>query len=318
MRNSTNVLIANMAVADILITLIFPYVLKWLYVGSTWFGTFMGAILCKFFHSAQALSIACSVITLVFISLDRCLVFWFPLRQLFSNRVLKASLAASWVYAVAVATPLMVVTTSHPQTDGSYHCTELNWSSVDAKVSYHTAFTICTYVIPLVVITVAYLLIAVKLWNRELPGHQTLESQKKAHQTTKKAITMLVTVVVVFALCWLPFQAREIMISYFPDFISYIPFKVDIFLPWIGFTNSAINPCLYVIFSENYRREFRRILCCEKSSRDDMYLGIPASRATPVTTPLFPRRGLSAATETLPLRHLTLKENRDLTGAVCP
>ena len=119
---------------------------------------------------------------------------------------------------------------------------------------------------------------------------------------------MLVTVVAVFALCWLPLQAREFMLNYFPETISLFPIELEVFLPWIGVLNSAINPCLYVIFSENFRREFGRILCCVKSNRPDAYLGIPASRATPMTTPILSRRHVSATNvhETVPLRHLTV------------
>lgn len=196
---------------------------------SLWFGTFMGTALCKFFHSAQVLSVACSVINLVFISLDRCVVIWFPLRRIFTSKVLKASLAASWIYSLAFSMPLIVMTTTRRDAAGSYHCREFNWPTPRAKINYTTAFTICSYIIPLVIISIAYILIAVKLWNRELPGHQTLEYQKKAHETTKKAITMLVTVVAVFALCWLPLQAREFMLNYFPETISLFPIELEVF-----------------------------------------------------------------------------------------
>lgn len=316
MRNSTNILIANMAVADILMACLFPYMLRWLYVGDEWFGTFMGIALCKFFHSAQVLSISCSVINLVFISLDRCLVIWFPLRRIFTNKVLKACLVGSWVFSTAFAIPLIIMTTAKKDPNGIYRCNEYNWPTLQDRNNYVTSFTVLSYLTPLLIITIAYILIGVKLHNRELPGVQTLEYQKKAHETTKKAITMLVTVVVVFALCWLPLQAREFMLHHFPQTLSLFPIEVEVLLPWIGVLNSAINPCLYVIFSENFRREFGRVLCCMGNTRSDAYLGIPATRATPMTTPIMSRRmtttpimgrrTLSAAHihETLPLRHL--------------
>ena len=309
MRNSTNILIANMAAADLLLACVFPYVVRWLYVSTRWFGTFMGTVLCKFFHSSQLFSIACSVISLVFISLDRFLVVWFPLRRIFTNRVLKVSLVATWVFGLALAMPLILVTSVQVEADGNYHCYEYDWPSDKARQSFTLSAVFGTYFIPLIIIAIAYALIAVKLCKRELPGITTLEYQKKAHETTKKAITMLVTVVVVFALCWLPLQAREIMFIIFPDTISLFPPELQIFLTWIGLLNAAINPCLYVIFSENFRREFGRILCCMKQNHPDAYLGIPGSRATPMTTPLMSRRALSATNvhETFPLRNLTVK-----------
>lgn len=309
MRNSTNILIANMAAADILMACIFPYVLKWLYVGTQWFGTVMGTVLCKFFHSAQVLSIACSVINLVFISVDRCLVIWFPIRRIVTNRVLKASLVATWLFALAFAMPLIVVANIRLEADGNYHCYEYDWPTAKAQQTYVSSFSIGTYVIPLIFITIAYVLIGIKLYKRQLPGVPTPEYQKKAHQTTKKAIMMLVTVVVVFALCWFPLHVREIIIICCPQTLSLFPVELEVSLTWIGVLNSAINPFLYVIFSENFRREFGRILCCIKQTRPDAYLGIPASRATPMTTPLMTRRTQSATNihETVPLRHLTVK-----------
>ena len=263
MRNSTNILIANMAVGDILMACVFPYVLKWLYVGYQWFDTIMGTILCKFVHSIQVLSIACSVISLVFISLDRCVVILFPMRRIFTNKVLKMCLVATWVFSTAFAMPLVVVTTVLYK-HGQYQCFESGWPSEKAEQNYVLLFFLGTYLIPLIIIAVAYTLIAIKLCKPQLPGVQTLEYQKKAHETTKKAIIMLVTVVVVFAVCWLPLQAREIMLIYFPKETAklFTSNEVVIFFTWIGVLNSAINPCLYIIFSENFRREFGRILCC--------------------------------------------------------
>ncbi|XP_073255756.1 prolactin-releasing peptide receptor-like isoform X2 [Porites lutea] len=271
MRNSTNILIANMAVGDILMACVFPYVLKWLYVGLQWFDTIVGTIL-------------------------------------------------------SFAMPLVVVTTVRYK-HGQYQCYEYGWPSKKAKQNYVLSFFLGTYLIPLIIIAVAYTLIAIKLCKRQLPGVQTLEYQKKAHETTKKAIIMLVTVVVVFAVCWLPLQAREIMLIYFPEETAKLfnSDEVVIFFTWIGVLNSAINPCLYIIFSENFRREFGRILCCcMKRYQPETYLGIPASRATPMTTPLMSRRITTSTPlttpltsrrsppgpnerETLPLRNLTVK-----------
>ena len=326
MRNSTNILIANMAVGDILMACVFPYVLKWLYVGLQWFDTIVGTILCKFVHSIQVLSIACSVISLVFISLDRCVVIWFPMRRIFTNKVLKMCLVATWVFSTAFAMPLVVVTTVRYDR-GKYRCFEYGWPPGKAKQNYVLSFFLGTYLIPLIITAVAYTLIAIKLCKRQLPGVQTLEYQKKAHETTRKAIIMLVTVVVVFAVCWLPLQAREIMLIYFPKETAklFTSNEVVIFFTWIGVLNSAINPCLYIIFSENFRREFGRILCCcMKRYQPETYLGIPASRATPMTTPLMSRRITTSTPlttpltsrssppgpnerETLPLRNLTVK-----------
>ncbi|KAJ7351020.1 Somatostatin receptor type 5 [Desmophyllum pertusum] len=50
-----------------------------------WFGTFMGSVLCKFFHSAQVGSLAASVFSLVAISLDRSFAILFPMRKIMTR-----------------------------------------------------------------------------------------------------------------------------------------------------------------------------------------------------------------------------------------
>ena len=294
MRNSTNILIANMAIADILMALDLVYVSKWLFIESEWFGGLFGAVTCKLLHSMQALTVACSVFTLAVISLDRCLVLLFPLHLIFSrSRVLKSSIAAIWFSAVAIALPLFIYTEVTAGDGGMYFCNE-HWSNPDQPLYYTTAFVACAYFLPLVVISVAYTLVGVKLWTRELPGQQTLEAQKKLHETARKATLMLVTVVVVFALCWFPFQVREVLLYYNPRAISKMSVRFQVVLPWIGFSSSAINPFLYVVFSENYRREFQGILCCYGKGRNlEVYQGIPLSKRTPQSTPLFTRKRFS-------------------------
>ncbi|XP_031555199.1 RYamide receptor-like [Actinia tenebrosa] len=291
MRNSTNILIANMAVGDLLLTVAIPYIVKWMYVGSTWFSDdFFGVFLCKFLNSAQIGSITCSVFTLVTISIDRCLAITYPLKHVFSDKVLKLSIAGIWISAVGMSVPMIIVVQVKETENGNYICIE-SWgkfSGLDEE-KYILTFSTCTYFVPLVLIAIAYTITGIRLWKRKLPGNQNLLAQQKIHAASKKATIMLITVVLVFALCWLPLQIREVLKFY--EHLQ-IPSKLDIVLPWVGLSNIAINPFLYVIFSENYRTEFLEILCCHHSQKMDVYHGLLSvpERTTPLGTPMLSRR----------------------------
>lgn len=294
MRNSTNILIANMAIGDLLLTIDIPYVLKWFYVSESWFGDgFVPDFLCRFFHSAQMGSITCSVLTLVVISLDRCFAITYPLRRVFEGKVLKGSILSIWLLALGFSTPMIIVTQARISHASHPVCNEfwVDYPLMNEKV-FIVVFSICTYFVPLVLIAVVYLITAIRLLKRKLPGNQNLLAQEKVHATSKKATIMLITVVLVFAFCWLPLQVRELL-QFYKKTVQ-VPLKVDIVLPWIGFTNIAINPILYIIFSENYRREFLRILCCHETHKMDILHGFntiaDSRRATPMTTPIAPRR----------------------------
>ena len=267
MRSSTNTLIANMAVADLLMTIDIPYILKHFYVDQKWFGTFMGTVLCKFFNSAQVGSLTASVFSLVSISLDRSFAILFPMKTVMTKNVVRFAIAVVWLGALAFSLPLMVVS-KIKQLKGTdfLSCAEF-WAPMSAS-TYSLVLIIGGYIIPLIIIAVAYSLTGIRLWSRQLPGHKNLVSNKKAQTSSRRATAMLITVVIVFALSWLPFQTLEMLRGFNETLFSSLPIKLRFTTPWFGYANSAVNPILYVIFSENYRKEFYRILCRGPSRKD--------------------------------------------------
>nr|XP_008122676.1 PREDICTED: alpha-2B adrenergic receptor-like [Anolis carolinensis] len=86
--------------------------------------------------------------------------------------------------------------------------------------------------------------------------------KRKTHLNREKRFTFVLAVVMgVFVVCWFPFfflyslravcSARRCPI---PD----VTFK---FFFWIGYCNSSLNPVIYTIFNQDFRKAFRRILC---------------------------------------------------------
>ena len=267
MRSSTNTLIANMAVADLLMTIDIPYILKYFYVDLKWFGTFMGTVLCKFFGSALVGSIIASVFSLVAISLDRSFAILFPMKTVMTKNVVRFAIAIVWLAALAFSLPLMVASKIvHLEGTDFRGCREM-WVTMSAS-TYSLVLIIGGYIIPLIIIAVVYGLAGIHLWSRQLPGHKNLVSNKKAQSSNRRATAMLITVVIVFALSWLPFQALVILRNFNTPMYWSLPIELRLVTPWLAFANSAINPILYVIFSENYRNEFYRILCRGPSRKD--------------------------------------------------
>ncbi|KAJ7351021.1 Somatostatin receptor type 5 [Desmophyllum pertusum] len=281
MRSSTNTLIANMAFADLLMTIDIPYILKWVYVWDKWFGTFMGSVLCKFFHSAQVGSLAASVFSLVAISLDRSFAILFPMRKIMTQNVMRFAISMIWLCTLALTVPLMIASKNIQQKGTEFMSCHENWPPM-SRTTYNTFLFTTTYIIPLSIIALVYCLAGLRLWGRKLPGQRNLIAHKKAQASSRRATAMLITVVIIFALSWFPFQALE-MIRVFNHQLLHghtIPMEVHFVIPWFGYCNSAINPILYVIFSENYRHEFYRILCRGPSRKDLYRKAIVASRET--------------------------------------
>ncbi|XP_068128476.1 alpha-2B adrenergic receptor [Hyperolius riggenbachi] len=86
-------------------------------------------------------------------------------------------------------------------------------------------------------------------------------SKKKSHINREKRFTFVLAVVIgVFVLCWFPFFFTYSLQAICPD-LCYIPQSVFQFFFWIGYCNSCLNPVIYTIFNQDFRKAFRRILC---------------------------------------------------------
>ena len=267
MRTSTNTLIANMAFADLLMTIDIPYILKWVYVWDKWFGTFMGTGLCKCFHAAQVGSLAASVFSLVAISFDRSFAILFPMKKIMTRNVVRFAIVMTWLGALALTVPLMIAVKNTQLEGGDVMICREYWQPMSTKV-YITVLFVTAYVVPLIIIALVYCLAGLRLCSRKLPGHQNPSAYRKVQASSRRATATLITVAVILALSWLPFQALEMIRVYKPTLLPKIPLEVHFVIPWFGYCNSAINPILYVIFSGNYRREFYRILCRGASRQD--------------------------------------------------
>ncbi|EEB09957.1 class A rhodopsin-like G-protein coupled receptor GPRnna12, putative [Pediculus humanus corporis] len=69
---------------------------------------------------------------------------------------------------------------------------------------------------------------------------------------------MLVIVVVLFALCWLPLQAYNVLQDVFPEINKYRYINIVWFcFDWLAMSNSCYNPFIYGIYNEKFKREFQ-------------------------------------------------------------
>ncbi|XP_037084533.1 neuromedin-K receptor-like [Pollicipes pollicipes] len=69
---------------------------------------------------------------------------------------------------------------------------------------------------------------------------------------------MLVIVVVMFIICWLPFQLYYVLQSIFPVISQFRYINVIFFCShWLAMANSCCNPFIYGIYNEKFKREFK-------------------------------------------------------------
>ena len=264
MRSVLNLLIVNMAIADLLVTvLIMPYSVSYLFVGLQWFGGIFGLILCKTVHFSLTASIAGSVITLIVITVDRFVSIVFVWKRCLNLRTSKVALVVIWVFSVAfMGLHLEVYTVS--QADDKFYCYP-DWRRmpIDFNKYFAVAIFVVLYATPLLLMGILYSFIAHKLRKESLAESSGSGGDANINKSKKRVIKMLITVTVAFAVCWFPMHVLHYYIYF--DYDTYkcmSPLVVMLFF-WLGHANSAINPILYVVFNKTFRRAFLHSLHIE-------------------------------------------------------
>lgn len=85
--------------------------------------------------------------------------------------------------------------------------------------------------------------------------------RKKVSAAREKRFTFVLAVVMgVFVLCWFPFFFSYSLYSICRDPCKIPPTLFKFFF-WIGYCNSSLNPVIYTIFNQDFRRAFQKILC---------------------------------------------------------
>ncbi|XP_078357137.1 QRFP-like peptide receptor [Oculina patagonica] len=266
MRTVTNYLIVNMAVADLLITAFsMPVVIKLLVTGHMdWSSGVFSEILCKIISFSHSLSVASSVLSLAAIAVDRFLAIIYPLKRYMTFQKSYGIMAVVWIVGIAISSPFLYAL-KVTSVEGNWYCVEIWTPAFTEEASKHftVVLFVAFYVVPLLTISVLYSFVVHKLWVRKVPGNPCVENQLRAQRSNKKVLKMLITVVILFALCWLPVYISQFIFFFDKENFPCGPPAVPVFMGYfLGHTNSAINPAIYFIFNADFRKGFKDLLQC--------------------------------------------------------
>ena len=243
-----------------------------------------GQISCKLFTFAQGCSMACSIFTLTALAFERFFAVAFPMWKVITKRRTRWLIAVIWTASSAYPAPFFYAAKVHLY-DGIPFCVE-DWAPVFDPRRSQATFTLVSFVflyaVPLLVISVLYSIIIAKVWGRDIPGNATLANQRLLNKSKKNVLKMLITVVLAFALCWFLMHLNVLLIDFSSVFIACgIPKGLQNTAFLFGHANSAINCCIYVIFSQEFRRGFKEVLQPLFPKRSGTFLfGTTRARAT--------------------------------------
>ncbi|KAL0967054.1 hypothetical protein UPYG_G00304020 [Umbra pygmaea] len=294
MKTATNIYIFNLAVADALVTTTMPFQ-STDYLLNSWP---FGEVVCKVFISIDYYNMFTSIFTLTMMSVDRYIAVCHPVKALDFRTPVKAKIinVLIWLLSSAAGLPALVLggTLTHNghqefsapvQAPGGLHpvrppevspCPGLRSPVQAAKGTtecalqfpepysyWDTLMKICVFIFgfvaPLLIVTVCYTLMVLRLKSVRL-----LSGSRRKDQNLRRITRLVLVVVAVFVVCWTPIHIFILVKALAPP--GGIPETTPIMAAYffcvaLGYTNSSLNPVLYGFLDENFKRCFRDFCC---------------------------------------------------------
>lgn len=259
LRTVTNFFIVNLAVADLLVnTLCLPFTLVYTLYGEWKFGQ----VLCFMLPCAQGMAVQVSTITMNVIALDRHRSIVYHMETKMSKEMCAVVIVITWAVSALLASPLAIFreygTFDFSPDESIQVCTE-KWpeSSMNGSV-YSISALLVQYGLPLAINSVAY----IRIWNK-LKNHGIYGGRNDHHKRRKKTTKMLLTMVVVFAVSWLPFHAFQLAVDIDSTVLDMKDFKLLFTVFHImAMCSTFVNPILYGWMNNNYRTAFLSVCKC--------------------------------------------------------
>ncbi|KAJ2940108.1 hypothetical protein O0L34_g14146 [Tuta absoluta] len=275
MRNSTNIFLVNLSIADLMVLLVCtPTVL--VEVNSkpeTWV---LGKELCLAVPFIELTVAHASVLTILAISFERYYAICEPLRAGYVCTKTRATLicALAWFFAALFTSPILIIAEYQPVTrnDGTITFQCVTQAATFWQISFFVMIIILLYIIPLIILITLYTVIAKNLITAasKVVMNKTVDPYNA--RARRQVILMLGTVVLCFFLCLMPYRVLALWIIVTPqesteNITPETWYSLLYFSRIMLYINSAINPILYNLMSSKFRIGFCKIcVCYERAS----------------------------------------------------
>ncbi|XP_074047487.1 C-X-C chemokine receptor type 1-like [Macrotis lagotis] len=250
-RSVTDIYLLNLAMADLLFALSLP-----IWAASKVKGWIYGTALCKLVSLLKEVNFYSGILLLACISIDRYLAIVHATRALTQKRHwVKFICMGIWGLSLLLSVPILFIYKAFDSVDYGFVCYEHLGSSTDKwRLILRILPQSFGFVLPLLTMLFCY-------------GF-TLHTLSKSQMGQKhRAMRVIFAVVLVFLLCWLPYNLvlitdtllRTKMIEDTCSRREEIDQAKDI-SEMLGFLHSCLNPIIYAFIGQKFRYSFFKIL----------------------------------------------------------
>ncbi|XP_050192336.1 B2 bradykinin receptor [Myiozetetes cayanensis] len=244
--------LANMALADLMLVCVLPF---WAINISNKFEWTFGLFLCKAVNIMSYMNFYSSIYFLTLVSIDRylALVKTMSLGRMRRTVCAKWNSFVIWTCALLICSPTMAFRNLRYFEEYNITACALVYPASYWEPANNSLLNIVGFLIPLCVITYCTIQIIKALRSSEL-------QKMKVVQTERRATMLVLTVLLLFIICWLPFQISTFIdtIRYFAPTLKCLE-NINEMLTQIAvycaFSNSCLNPVLYVIVGKHFQKK---------------------------------------------------------------
>ncbi|XP_072517428.1 proteinase-activated receptor 2-like [Salminus brasiliensis] len=253
-KHPASILLANLALADLLFIIWLPLKITYHFNGNHWtFGEPLCKVLVGFFYG----NMYCSSIFIACISLQRYWAVAHPLSHRLDNRVVVCVSVCVWLVVCLLTIPLYLY-------DQTVEVTNLNITTchdavrptqIHIPIGCFWTMGIVGYVVPCLVCTVSY-----ALTFRSIRRSMTVSS---ANDVKKKATILTITVLVMFLVCFTPSNVMlMVYYSLMSRWLHNHVFGIYVATLCISSINSSMDPFVYYFISPEFREHVKNTLRC--------------------------------------------------------
>lgn len=271
-RRVPHIYIGNLALADLVFTVTLPLWVVYTAMDNHWP---FGVALCKIISYVDLLSMYASIFLLTSMSFDRyqAIVHSLPSNHLCSGGHIGASLFAVWTLSGLLSVPAFVFRNAQQDLSSNRTFCNLDFSLVVSnrhQVSQWFAglsllLSTLGFLLPLLAMMVCYGLIGCTVMRH-------FHIWRKEDQRKWRLLKIIITVVVVFAACWVPYHVVRSTgalseLDLFPTTCAFQRFLILAY-PYaacLAYINSCLNPFLYAFFDLQFRSHCLGLLHLKKS-----------------------------------------------------
>jgi hypothetical protein len=260
MRTPMNYLLVNLAISDMMLLVFFSptFVFGKAFVHPTGQA---GDYLCLFITGETLAWMGgyASAIFLLAIAVERYYAVANPhsYGSSFITKHLKLLVTVCW--ACALAWNVSGFATKHY--DEKFGFCNMKWPAEYSFKVYAALSLLAVGFIPCFAMVLLYSRVVYTLWFKK-QILRTNHNEKRDKIRRKKATKMVLSVSLMYALCWIPELTIFNLVAFAPQLIQgNLAYPASVAMVSV---NSAVNPILYSLHNNQFRRHLKRLVCCRR------------------------------------------------------